>query len=318
MKNNQKLIFKIISVFAAIVLWMIVTYTEDNLIDISINAIEIQYKGEQALLSKGLMVTNKSETPKASVKIRGTRGDLIAVMDSVRASVDLSSIESSGTYDLTPTFDIPSSAVYVSKRNTLSVPVTVSKITEKTVEVVAVQENEDKNKAYVVELKPSVKQMNIRGDINDLTKISKAVLYMDVSSLMEEGAVKIVPVYETADREKVPLKNEIFTDFSGIEVKYNIYERKSLDIVVNIPSELKERNNISLVNQSIKKIDVGIVNEKGNDVGYLTVDFKNIGQISPEINKYKLNLLIPDGVYLPEDKRQIEVELEVLPETLNE
>lgn len=318
MKNNQKLIFKIISVFAAIVLWMIVTYTEDTLIDISVNSIEIQYKGEQALLSKGLMVTNKSETPKASVKIRGRRGDLIAVMDSVRASVDLSSIESSGTYDLTPTFDIPSSAVYVSKRNTLSVPVNVSKITEKTVEVVAVQENEDKNKAYVVELKPSVKQMNIRGDINDLTKISKAVLYIDVSSLVEDGSVKIVPVYETVDREKVPLKNEIFTDFSGIEVKYNVYDRKSVDIVVNIPRELKEKNNISLVNQSIKKIDVGIVNEKGNDVSYLTVDFKHIGVISPEINKYKLDLLIPDGVYLPEDKRQIEVELEVLPETLNE
>lgn len=316
MKNNQKLIFKIISVFAAIVLWMIVTYTEDTLIDISVNSIEIQYKGEQALNSKGYMVTNKNETPKASVKIRGRRGDLIAVMDSVRASVDLSSIEGSGTYDLTPAFDIPSSAVYISKRNTLSVPVTVSKIVEKTVEVVAVQENEDKNKAYVVELKPSVKQMNIRGDINDLTKISKAVLYMDVSSLMEDGEVKIVPVYETADRQKIPLKNQVFTDFSGIEVKYNVYSRKSLDVVVNIPRELKDK--IGLVNQSVKKIDVGIVNEKGNDVNNLTVNFKSIGEISSEINKYKLDLLIPDGVYLSEEKRQIEVELEVFQEIVNE
>ena len=316
MKNNQKLIFKIISVFAAIVLWMIVTYTEDTLIDISINSIEIQYKGEQALHSKGFMITNKTETPKASVKIRGTRGDLIAVMDSVRASVDLSSIENSGTYELTPTFDIPSSAVYVSKRNTLSVPVTVSKITEKTVEVLVAQENQDKNKAYVVELKPLVKQINIRGDINDLTKISRAVLRIDVSSLMEDGTVKIVPEYETDEGEKVSLKNQIFTDFSGIEVKYNVYERKSLDVVVNIPRELKEK--IRLVNQSIKKIDVGLVNEKGNNINYLTAVFRNTGEISPENKKYKLNLQVPDGVYLPEDKRQIEVELEVLPENLNE
>ncbi len=318
MKNNQRLIFKIISVFAAIVLWMIVTYTEDTLIDISVNSIEIQYKGEQALLSKGFMVTNKSEVPKASVKIRGKRGDLIAVMDSVRASIDLSSIENSGTYDLTPVFDIPSSAVYVSKRNTLSVPVTVSKIIEKTVEVVAVGENADKNKEYVVELKPSVKQMNIRGDINDLAKISKAVLYMDVSSLVQEGTTKLVPVYEATNGEKITLKNQVFTDFSGIEVKYNVFSKKNVDVIVNIPRELNNGGTAEILNQSVKKIDIGIVNEKGNSVNSVLVDFTGIGEISEGIQKYILNLIVPDGVYIPEDKKQIEVELEILPKTLTE
>ena len=315
MKNNQKLVFKIISVFAAIVLWMIVTYTEDTLIDISVNSIEIQYKGEQALLSKGFMVTNKSETPRASVKIRGKRGDLIAVMDSVRASVDLSSIESSGTYDLTPSFDIPSSAVYVSKRNTLSVPVTVSKIVEKTVEVVAVGENADKNKAYVVELKPSLKQINIRGDINDLAKIGRAALYIDVSSLVEEGTIKLVPVYETADGEKITLKNQVFADFSGIEVKYNVYNKKTVDVVVNVPRELGVRNTVKVVSQSVKKIDIGIVEEKGNNIEFVSTDFKGINELSLGTEKYLINLQVPDGVYIPEDKQKIEIELEVLSQT---
>ncbi len=310
-KNKQKLVFKIISVFAAIVLWMVVTYTEDALMDINLNSLEVQYRGEQNLLSNGLMVVDKDSTPKASVKIRGRRGDLIAVMDGVRASVDLSSIESAGTYDLTPTFDIPSSAVYVSKRNTLSVKVNVAKIVEKTVDVVVLQENADKNKSYVIEAVPNIDKIRVRGEMSDIAQIGQATLYFDVTSVAESGQEVIKPVFETANGEKINFKNEVLTDFDEINVEYNVYDKKTVEVVVKVPFGIDANHTVKLIKQSIDKIDVGIIDEKGEMVESVTAELDDVSELVFGTQEYTLELAVPDGIYIPENIQKIKAEFEV-------
>lgn len=309
--NQQKLFQKIVSVFAALVLWLFVTYTEDALMDINVNSLAVNMVGEQKLLSKGLMLVNKNSVEKASVKIRGRRGDLISVMDSVRASVDLSGIESAGHYDLTPVFDIPSSTVYVSKRNTLSVGVEIEKIVDKTVGVLVVQENAEKNKNYVVETIPELDKIKIRGAKEDISKIGRATLYVDVSSAVDDEEVFITPVFEDINGKEIDLVNDIYCDNSEIGVVNNLYPKKSVDVGIDFPYELSEQYSVELVGQSFDKVDVGIISDSGESINNIKADFRNSLKITQGKQKYELELNEYDGIYIPEKYRSIEVEVNI-------
>lgn len=309
--NQQKLVLKIVSVFAAVVLWFFVTYTEDELIDINVNSLGINMAGEQTLISKGLMVVNKGSVGKASVKIRGRRGDLISVMDNVRASIDLSKIESSGTYDLTPTFDIPSNTVYVSKRNTLSVGVKIEKIVEKTVEVKAVLENEDKNKEYVVESVPEIEEIRVRGAKEDISKIGKAVLRVDASSVTEDGEQVLTAVFEAANGEKIEIVNDIYCDVNEIKVENKLHPKKTVDVLIELPYSYDERYSYELIGQSFDEVNVGIIDEE-NNFKTVTADFSGITNLTPGKHKYILDIRKYNGIYIPEKYRQIEVEVNVI------
>ena len=58
--GTKRMIYKIISVFISIILWLFITYTEDSQIDFTVNAIDIRLTGESTLNEQGLMVINKS------------------------------------------------------------------------------------------------------------------------------------------------------------------------------------------------------------------------------------------------------------------
>ncbi len=308
--NQQKLVLKIVSVFAAVVLWFFVTYTEDELIDINVNSLGINMVGEQSLISKGLMVVNKASVGKASVKIRGRRGDLISVMDNVRASIDLSRIESAGEYDLTPSFDIPSNTVYVSKRNTLSVGVDVEEIVEKTVEVSVIQSNEDKNKEFVVESVPEVGEISVRGSVDDISKIGKAVLQLDASTVTEDGEQVLKIVFADENGDKIEFVNELYCDLNEIKVRNKLYPKKTVDVLINFPYSYDERYSYELIGQSFDEINVGIT-DKARDFKTVTADFSNITNIMPGKHKYILDIRKYNGIYIPEKYRQVEVEVNV-------
>ncbi len=315
--SQQKLFQKIVSVFAALVLWLFVTYTEDALMDINVNSLAVNMVGEQKLLSKGLMLVDKNSVEKASVTIRGRRGDLISVMDSVRASVDLSGIESAGHYDLTPVFDIPSSTVYVSKRNTLSVGVEVEKVFDKTISVSVVQGNADKNKNYVVETTPALDKIKVRGAKEDILKIGRATLYVDVSSVADGEEVSVAPVFEDANGEKIDIINEIYCDVSEIGVVNTLYPKKSVDVKIDFPYELNEKYSLELISQSFDKADVGIISESGESVNIIKASFKNSMKITQGKQKYTLELNEYNGIYIPEKNRNIEVEVNITEKSIN-
>lgn len=313
MKNNksgQKLFIKIFSVFAAIVMWFFISYNENNSMDVKVKSIELQYAGEEELLSKGLMLADKSLAPTVSAKIRGKRSDLIPVLNSVSATVDVSKIEEAGSYKLTPSFDVPSDAVYVSKAITHSVDVKVVRTTEKTVEVGVVLKNADKNKAHIIKSVPEIEKMKIRGERNDIDGIERAVLYVDAATIVENGDISVSPIYETSDGKEVVAENDIYADLLRIRVKNTVYFRKTANIRVELPQTENDKYFVSLVGQSVEKIEVGVENADETPPE-LTVALDDISELQTGKHKYTLEINAPDGVYILESSRYAEVEIDV-------
>lgn len=309
-RNRQKLIIKIFSVFAAIVLWLFVCYTEDKLLDVNVNSIEIQYVGEQTLYNKGLILTGKDSIPKASVKIRGRRSDLISVMGGVSAKIDLSQIDSAGTHKVSPTFNIPSSAVYISKINTQNIELNIEKTVEKIIDVKVIQQNASKNKSYIVESIAEIEEMKIVGEDNDINSIESACLYVDVSSVLSEEELIIKPVFETGDGKAVTPKNRVFTDVSEIKVTNKVYDKKSVGVVVELPRRNTDKYIFDLVYQSVQEVEVGVIDENVK-VDFLKASFDDTSVFEMGKQQYMLELTVPEGVYVPENSRFVEVEINI-------
>lgn len=309
-KNEQKLFIKIFSVFVAIVLWLFISYNENNSMDVKVKSIEVQYTGEEELLAKGLMIADKSSVPDLAVKIRGKRSDLIPVLNDVTATVDVSQIEETGSYKLTPNFNIPSDTVYVSKTITQNVEVRVIKTAEKIIDVDVILQNTEKNKAHIIEAVPEFEKMKIKGEKNDIDAIEKAVLYVDASTIVENGEISVSPVYETKDSKEAVTQNDIFADRLRVRVKNNVYFRKTATVKIELPMAEDGKYFVSLVGQSADKIEIGVKNSEENPPE-LTADFENISELKTGKNKYTLEIKASDGVYIPKESRYTEVEVDV-------
>ena len=310
----RRMILKIISVFISIVLWLFITYTEDSQMDVTVNSIDVQLTGESYLNEQGFMVVNKSSIPTAAVTVRGKRGDIISVMDSIGAYVDVSGITNEGSYKLRPSFDIPSNAVYISQRKTLNVEVDIEKIENKTVDVRVVQKNSDMNKSYMVESIPTKETVVIRGAHDDIASIDHASVYIDAAEISQDESVTGTLIYENSENSEVICINELFTEANEMTVLNKVYEKYEIPVNIVISSEVNKKYSAEVLEQSANTVQVGIKNDEGRKISSVTnLPFE--GELEVGTKDYEFILDVPDGLYIPEDKRIITVRLEVFERT---
>ena len=307
--GSKKRISKVISVLIAILVWIFVIYSENPSLDVKRSAIDVQLVNEAALLNKNLMVVDKNSISDASIVIRGKRQDLISVMGNISASIDLSQISEAGVYRLQPVFDIPSNAVYISKRNTRYIEITVEEMAEKSIPITINQKNADKNKSFIVESIPENSTITVKGTYEDIQSIDHASISIDASSMTQTNSERYSYALEDENNSEILPLNEIISD-ETILVKNNVYEKISLDVVLSIPSDIDNKYTVELISQDVDKVDVGIKSEEGRAVQSIT-NSNEFNDITPGTNKYELKLIQPDGIYLPAESQYITVELEV-------
>lgn len=308
-EKTRKTLLKIVSVFVAVIAWLFITYTENQLMDYTVGSIDIGFAGEDKLNAQGFMIVNKTAVSDASVVIRGKRGDIIGVMDNVSATVDVSGALHEGIHELKTNYYIPSSAVYVSKNKTIEVEIEVEKIKEKEIGVVVHQEGANKNEAVIVKSAPKLDKITIRGSAEDLEAIDHAAVYVDVSKISEQINIMCDVVFETAENSEVLNRNNIFDSPAQIEVENKIYEKHTLNLSVEIPYELLRDYNISSVEQSVSQVDVGVTNSLGTVVDRLKAYCKDF-EFQEGIKEYRFEIDVPRGIYIKPQDREIMVKIE--------
>ena len=308
--SGRKLALQLLSLFAAIVIWVFISYTENPQIDTTINTVPVQFSGETYLRQRGLMIINKATVPDASVVVRGRRRDLINVIGNISASVDVSGVNAEGEYKLKPSYDIPSSAVYISKRNTNFVEIEVVEITEKAVDVEIVLENEQRNKSFIIEAVPDIEQVTVKGAKEDIEHIKKARVNVDVSAMVKDNSGKYKLVYTDENGSEVLPVNDLFSEVTEVNVSNKVYDKVSLDVQVQILNTNTDRYSVELLSQSMSTVEAGITGKKGKNVKSVTATF-DLSDILDGVSKYSLDLNIPEGIYIPENSRVVEAELKI-------
>lgn len=138
---DRKLLWVIISLFASVLLWVYVTTSRGDIIEVRIENIHIVFIGEDTIREKeGLIVTELSNET-ISVNIKGTRRDISRLSaNNIIASVDISKIATVGQHtsslDITFPSIVDNSTMSVVSTTPSTITFSIAKENSKIIEVI--------------------------------------------------------------------------------------------------------------------------------------------------------------------------------------
>lgn len=308
--KQKKSILYLVSIIASVLIWIFTTYSENPQIDITINTIDINFVGEQNLIENELMIINKADIPPAQLVLRGKRRDLMGVLGNIAVNVDVSTINGKGIYKITPTFDIPSNAVYISKRITNYIEFEVADISRKTVDVRILEQNADKNSSRIVESIPEMTEFDIGGYADDIEAIDHIALNIDIGEMTNDNEKDYQIVFENKENLPVGFKNEVFASKDTIRVKNNVYKRVTLPISFTLPKNVSNGNTVKILSSEKNSVDVGLKNKKADEIKSIsTID--NFDKVTASTTTHYAELDVPDNIYVPEQNKRVKLSIEV-------
>lgn len=294
-KKKNRLWYMILSLIIAILAWVLVTYTTDPDITKTITASRIDLVGEDVLLKNGYVVTNYSEFPRLTIKMRGKRSDLMKALDNAVVTVDVSQITKEGEFEIETSAKLPTSRINVERISQSAIPITVESIKTKEIPVRIVQEGE--LPGMLVKSEPESKTVTLKGAVAELDMIDAVEAIVDISTMEQSGTIDTsytLILKDDAERDELSTVN---MSENIITISNTLYQEKEVPIKV----ESTYTNEYVLSDKDTKTepktVKVGVLD--GTELEFVTVSIDE----NAEEGEYKLNK--SDGVYIPEDRKNV-------------
>ena len=174
--KNSKATTKVLSVVLAVVLWLVLEYTDNPQITRRIKNVDITFTGVDALKEKGLIPINLEKSSRIGVEVRGSRMGIIKAMSNITATADLSSVSVMGTRIENVNVETGVAGVYVEEDTNPTISVEIDEIGEKTIPVEIVYTGAEKNKQTIVVANAQKESVVLSGAKSELERIEKAVI----------------------------------------------------------------------------------------------------------------------------------------------
>ena len=314
MKNikNSKLLLKILSGIIALVLWFAITYTEDPVISQTLTGIRLELVSEDTLNANGFAVINRDELPAISVVIRGSRSNVISALGEIYASADVSAIKNSGENQLPVSYTYPTGRVVLEKIKTREIPIETEVLISREIPVKTEIFNREKNSDYILKSEAATDNVTVSGAAHSIYKLSYARVRIDASKISKTSTQDCIFELCTEKGDTVSEEDIVSKSVSAVSVKNTVYKKTSLPVKVILDGENNDGYGFVLKNAEKNTVDAGL------DDG-VSVDFIE-ATVTPqkEKNSFEAELLLPEGVYVPEENRTLTVTGEILPKTLKE
>ena len=294
-KKKNRLWYMILSVIIAILAWVLVTYTTDPDITKTITASRIDIVGEDVLLKNGYVVTNQSEFPRLTIKMRGKRSDLIKALDNTTVVVDVSQFTKEGEIEIETSAKLPTSRINVERISESVIPITVESIKTKEIPVRIVQVGE--LPGMLVKSEPESKTVTLKGAGLELDMVEAVEALVDISTMENSGTVEasyVLVLKNDAERDDISTIN--ITE-NIITVSNTLYHETEVPIKVQATSANEYILSDKDTKTEPKTVMIGVPD--GMEIEYVTVSIDE----NAEEGEYKINKI--DNVYIPEDRKSV-------------
>ena len=308
MIKDNKLLLKIFSALIAIVLWFAVTYTEDPSINQHLNRLDTVFYHEDVLSRRGLMIVNKDELPSFSVTVRGRRSSVISSLKNVFASIDVSSITSAGEHQIEVDYIYPTDSVVLTKAKLSSVTVTAEKLVTREIPVKIAAKPNKKSKDFIIESTSDVKTVKVSGAQSTVDKIALAVVLVDETDISSDCTTNYS--FELFDENGNVLNERNISSKSHVTISVNhkLYDKAEVGVNVRLSDDLDSYYALDVTEQDVKKVFVGL--EEGVEIDSLDAIFEK-KHIDSEDETLTLTITAPDGVFIPEDSKNVNIKYNI-------
>ncbi len=296
-KKKNRLAYMIMSVIIAIVSWAVVSYVNDPDISCTVTGVKVELAGEDVLAERGLVVTNRDDLPKMSVKISGKRSGIISVMDTMKVVADLTDVENSGKYVAGGTVKLSASGVTVEKIIANEIEILVDRLETREMPIRIYQDGEVEGK--MIETRPVAQTIAVTGAVSQLEMLNGTYATIDLNEQGDEGRTKLK--VELAPKDGVDIRDltTLTIHSEEVEVENFHYEKVTLPVYVNSRNvsgyEIDKQKTI----KNPEKVEVG---KKSDGAQGVTV-------VVEEYTTEEITVRLEDNVhvYIPEENREIKV-----------
>ncbi|MDO4743610.1 MAG: CdaR family protein [bacterium] len=316
---NNKIIL-VFSFVAALVLWLVITITQNPTIEKSISGVAVTISTQNTVVSElGLDIVNDDFAKEATVRVSGPSYIISSLVPGdLQVTASLSQVNAAGTYDL---------ELVATKSNNkigytiLSVEPSVISVTFDTVEtkefdVVAVANGASATQGLIAEdavvTESDSAKIEITGPSREISRIAKVHAVADVNKVLsqtESFAAKLVLLDEN-DKE---IDASIFNlEFEEINISVPVYKKKEVPIrpvFTNLP-EYFVKNGVPCT-LNVKTVTVLGAEETINTVDFVQlapIDFSNV---SLNNTKFDVDLQLSTALKTVENYEYVTVEIDL-------
>lgn len=296
-KTFEKIKRIISSVVIAVIVWFVTINIVNPSITVTLSDVAVRFVGESALREKGLVLVDREELPQFSIKVRGTRKELLDGMDKIKVEIDLSSISNQGKITAYPTVNMPD-YIGLEKQKFSSVELSIEPSYKKEIPVIVNQIGGERVKNTIVSSEPEVNQIQIVGSKSEIENASCCVVSIDTSSIMESG--KTMYSYHISNSDQIPLAHTatIYSSYITIPVNNTVYQKHTADVKIKPSDELLEKYAVEIDQKSIspQTVDIGVPigQDAPQNVTAIFTDTEN----KTGINDFSAELESTEGIYV--------------------
>lgn len=301
-ENN--LFIKIISLLAAIFLWMVVynidnPYNEKNLV------LQLEVINEDSLSSKGLKLMNNNFRRHIDVVVRGRResvnkvapSDFQAILDFSKVeTVEDTRIEIDGPYE-----DI--SDVYISKATPTYVDVELEKVIKKVfpVELKILNQDQVKDNYQIINASVGPEKIELEAVESVINSISHLEAEVNVENL--DGNISVLSACTVYNK-----KGEKIDDFQNITVNVSLNLGKTVPVILTTEGTPANDYLEGIKSISPEKVLITGSNDLMSSIGYIVTEPVNLDGVESDV-KTKAKLKLPEGITLVNTENSIDVNI---------
>lgn len=307
MFQGRKIFTLLISLLAAVLLWLYVVTTVTPETDVRVSSIPISINGMSVLEERGLVITEQNDKD-LDLDLRTARDNLSKLNAStIRVNADASNIREPGSYKLDCVVTFPdtvrSSNVEILRKSELVV--TVERLDYKTFDVQFYQEGSAKE-GFVIEdanvvMEP--KQVVVTGLEEELNQIKEVAVFYDGSNLEETVTQSVQLHFLDENNEDVSFSEHTSASATETVLTLPVYRIEKIPLKVNLVKGGGVTPDNANVELDPPSIHVKGPKEKMEELnghledGYFVVgdvDLSKVPDSSKEVMKFPL--VLPEGI----------------------
>ena len=311
---NNNIFWAVISLVAALAIWLYMTATQEEEIDVTLSGVQVVFAGEEDLqATRGLVITDVS-TRTVDVTVRGTRLNIgsLAASD-VQAVIDVSRFNSTSnstqSYNLVYPDGVDASAVRVVRSSPSTISFQVTRMDDKIVPVDAAFTGSVAEGYMLGDIEYEPRSITVSGPQSVLETIDRVYVEVELMDLDATRTVEAPFTLRDADGNEIA-KDGLEFDFDTVTVTIPISKMKDVPIYVNLiegAGATRENTSIKLSESSIT-----IAGDAATVDGINRIEVGPVDLTSFELTyEGTLDVVLPNGVENISGIEEVDVSLEV-------
>ena len=301
--------FRVYSVIAAIMMWILIVYSQDPERTRRISEIPVYISNQTDLQNEGYTVVLPDESYTVSISVKGKRIAISKVdRSNVSAFVTVPKL-AEGTYDVPINVSLPISEVSLSDKTPYTIGVTVDKIVSKTFDIQVRTKGEiDASSKFTSEL--GHKTVNITGPesvINQIYSVYAEVNFETKSSIQDYDLH-----VEAKDKKDMTDNPNLNMSIRKVSVASSYYKTMSLPIKPDFKNAPEQGYIVSAYKVIPENITVGHEEGKFDEIEYIETEEIDLSGRNGSMT-VQCGIVIPEGYTNADETEQVTVEITIEP-----